>query len=141
MSMVYCLDRYMDDKSHCIEQFDGSLINDYEVCFLQYYCESCPQYDDVLCDNNCNKTGTAKKLADINGCKTTNSKCECKCIESNCNIACNGTDFILKKNNFGCYECECVYPRLICGDSCDGKEPKDAKGCFTTGGECEETNG
>ena len=53
--MVYCSDRCMNTSdpinlSICVEKFDGRLIIDYEVCFLQHFCESCPYYDDVMCD-------------------------------------------------------------------------------------------
>ena len=125
-----------NDTSHCIETFDGRLTIDYEVCTLQYFCESCAYYDDAMCDKNCNMTGTVKRLADINGCKTTNSKCECKCVDPKCSIACNSTYFNLKRNNFGCNECECLCPKLNCDASCDGKGLKDEVGCPTTCGEC-----
>ena len=131
----------INDASHCLEKYEGRLIIDYGVCTLQHFCESCPQYDDALCDKKCNQTGTVKRLADINGCKTTNSKCECKCTEPSCNITCRGTYFNLMKNNNGCNECKCVCPMLICDDSCNGKGLKDEAGCFQTCGECGERTG
>ena len=62
-----------NEVNRCIEKFDGRLIIDNGVCILQHYCESCPNYDDALCDKDCNKTGTVKSLSDKNGCKITNS--------------------------------------------------------------------
>ena len=134
------------DVKICIGKFDGRLIIDYEVCFLQHFCETCPQYDDTLCDTTCNKMGTVKRLADMNGCKTTISNCECKCIDPNCNNTCKGTYFRLKMNNNGCNECECLCPHLDCDASC-GKTglgiagPKDQAGCSAICSGCRGRNG
>lgn len=123
---------YQDNKtcgSKCEKagKRDGSLVIDGEVCPFQYFCKCIC----ASCEQKCKTQGKThiKRNMDKYGC----SICNCQCDNSpNCWRKCNGHNFVLKNNTYGCPQCYCLCSPVNCDANCtEGSAiiKKDHTGC------------